>query len=49
MKRHGGLFPRIVAAENIELAFAKARKGKTWQDSVKEVERENTQQGNPLK
>ena len=40
MKRHGRLFPQIVAEENIELAFAKARKGKAWQDSVKEVERE---------
>lgn len=39
MKRHCGLFPQIVTAENIELAFVKARKGKAWQDSVKEVER----------
>ena len=40
MKRHGELFPQIIAEENIELAFAKARKGKAWQNSVKEVERE---------
>lgn len=38
MKRHGGLFEKIVDPENIELAFQKARKGKTWQDSVKAVE-----------
>ena len=34
MKRHGGLFEKIVEPENIELAFQKAKKGKTWQDSV---------------
>jgi retron-type reverse transcriptase len=40
MKRHGNLFEKIVSPENIELAFAKAKKGKTWQDSVKEVEQD---------
>ena len=40
MKRHGGLFEKIVTPENIELAFDKAKKGKTWQNSVKEVERD---------
>ncbi|MCR5559033.1 MAG: reverse transcriptase/maturase family protein [Schwartzia sp.] len=39
MKRHGNLFEKIVAVENIELAFEKARQGKNWQDTVKEVER----------
>lgn len=40
MKRHGGLFEKIVSKENIELAYKKAKKKKTWQDSVKEVERD---------
>ena len=40
MKRHGRLFPQIASTENIELAFMKAKKGKTWQDSVKEVEQD---------
>ena len=39
MKRHGNLFEKIVTVENIELAFEKARQGKNWQDTVKEVER----------
>ena len=40
MKRYGRLFERIVSKENIELAYAKAKKRKTWQDSVKEVEQD---------
>ncbi len=40
MKRHGRLFEKIVDPENIELAFSKAKRGKTWQDSVKEVEKD---------
>lgn len=40
MKRHGGLFEQIVTPENIELAFSKAKKGKTWQESVQRVERD---------
>lgn len=39
MKRHGNLFEKIVTVENIELAFEKARQGKNWQDTVKEVDR----------
>ncbi len=39
MKRRGNLFEKIVTVENIELAFEKARQGKNWQDTVKEVER----------
>lgn len=39
MKRHGQLFEKIVDPENIELAFQKAKKGKTWQDSVQRVEK----------
>jgi len=38
MKRHGGLFEKIVDPENIELAYQKARKGKNWQESVQRVE-----------
>lgn len=40
MKRHGHLFEKIATIENIELAFYKAKKGKTWQNSVKEVEQD---------
>ena len=40
MKRYGRLFERIVSKENIELAYAKAKKRKTWQDSVKAVEQD---------
>jgi len=40
MKRHGRLFEKIVEPENIELAFTKAKKGKSWQGGVKEVERD---------
>ena len=39
MKRHGQLFEKIVDPENIELAFQKAKKGKTWQDSVQRIEK----------
>lgn len=35
MKRHGNLYEKIIARENLEVAFDKARKGKTWQDTVK--------------
>ncbi len=38
MKRHGGLFEKIVDPENIELAYQKAKRGKTWQESVQRVE-----------
>lgn len=34
MKRAGGLFPRIVAWENLALAAAKARRGKRWRGNV---------------
>jgi len=40
MKRHGGLFEQIVTPENIEQAFNKAKKGKTWQESVQRVEKD---------
>ena len=35
MKRHGNLYERITSFENIKLAYAKTRKGKTWQHQVK--------------
>jgi hypothetical protein len=35
MKRHGNLFEQIVEKDNIHLAYRKARKGKSWQDTVK--------------
>ena len=38
MKRHGQLFEKIVTPENIALAFDKAKKGKTWQEGVQNVE-----------
>lgn len=43
MKRHGNLFPAIVARENIERAYVRAKKHKTWQRTIKRVEadREN--------
>jgi RNA-directed DNA polymerase len=34
MKRHGGLWPRIVDADNIRAAYLRARKGKGWQRNV---------------
>lgn len=38
MKRHGNLFSQIVDMENIEEAYRKARRGKTWQDKVKKID-----------
>ena len=38
MKRHGNLFPQIVDRNNIELAYDKARRGKTWQRTVKRID-----------
>lgn len=39
MKRHGNLFSRVVAYDNIELAYRKARKGKAWQNVVRKFDR----------
>lgn len=39
MKRHGNLFQKIVATENIYLAYCKARKGKRWQRKVQAFEK----------
>jgi RNA-directed DNA polymerase len=38
MKRHGNLFPQIVDTDNLYLAYRKARKGKGWQNTVKDFE-----------
>jgi hypothetical protein len=38
MKRYGNLYPRICSYENLELAFRRARKGKTKKDYVIEFE-----------
>jgi len=38
MKRHGNLFSKIIERDNIHLAYRKARKGKSWQDTVKHFE-----------
>ena len=38
MKRHGNLFQQIVSMENLELAYIKARRGKSWQKNVQRFE-----------
>ena len=38
MKRHNNLFERIVSIENLQLAATKAKKGKLWQNTVKNFE-----------
>ncbi|MCF7913598.1 MAG: reverse transcriptase/maturase family protein [Spirochaetaceae bacterium] len=38
MKRYGNLKEKIITKENIELAYSRAKKGKTWQNTVQEVE-----------
>lgn len=39
MKRQGNLYARIIDRQNLELAFDKAKKGKTWQRTVKNAEK----------
>lgn len=39
MKRKGNLYARIIDRQNLELAFDKAKKGKTWQRTVKNAEK----------
>ena len=34
MKRHGNLFEKVIAMENLELAYRKASKGKHWQRKI---------------
>ena len=38
MKRHGNLFEQIVSADNLNLAYRNARKGKSWQRVVQEFD-----------
>src|ERR1035437_3311904 len=38
MKRYGNLYSKITNIENIRLAYIKARKGKRWQNTVKNFE-----------
>ena len=38
MRRYNNLFAKIVEMENLYIAFAKAKKGKSWQDTVKIIE-----------
>jgi retron-type reverse transcriptase len=35
MKRHGNLYEKIISDENMKLAYAKTRKGKSWQLQVR--------------
>src|SRR3990172_7529505 len=35
MKRHGALFDKITAFDNLYLAYKNARKGKSWQKTIK--------------
>lgn len=35
MKRHGNLYEKITSLENLKFAYARTRKGKTWQRQVK--------------
>jgi len=39
MKRHGNLFKKIIDPDNIYNAYINARKGKSWQDTVKNFEK----------
>lgn len=38
MKRHGDLWKTVISPETILLAYKRAKKGKTWQKTVKRVE-----------
>jgi retron-type reverse transcriptase len=40
MKRHGNLWEKVVSEENINLAYKKARKGKGWQRTVQNFEKD---------
>jgi hypothetical protein len=40
MKRHGNLFNKIANEENIYLAYTKARKGRGWQNTIKDFEKD---------
>lgn len=38
MRRHNNLFEKITEMDNLYLAFQKAKKGKSWQDTIKIIE-----------
>lgn len=40
MKRHGNLWNSLISMENLEVAFEKAKKHKSWQRQIKEVEKD---------
>ena len=40
MKRHGNLFEQIISVENIRLAYLRARKGKGWQNTIQNFEKD---------
>ena len=40
LKRHGNLYQRITDLDNIYTAYHKAKKGKTWQHTVKHIEQD---------
>ena len=40
LKRHGNLFEKIISMENLELAYLKARRGKSWQKNVQNFEKD---------
>lgn len=39
MKRINNIYSRIIARDNLETAFDKAKRGKTWQDTVRHAEK----------
>lgn len=39
MRRHGNLWHEIINIDNLYLAYKKARKGKSWQDTIKRFDR----------
>lgn len=43
MKRHGDLWKYVVDPENIELAYKRAKHGKTWQRTIQRVEKRKPQ------
>ena len=49
MKRHGNLWEQITDIDNIELAYKKAKKGKTWQRKIKKFEKVKTEKMLELK
>lgn len=39
MRKHGNLFEKIIDTGNIHKAYKEAKKGKTWQDTIKKFDR----------